>query len=219
MFVIWVCTRDSTFFCIQHSTLIYATFKFSLSTFTFHTQQSSFRIRPSSSVGCTFTFSHPTFSIFPLSFCPTLGIVLASFRIRHSTFRIELLPAGQPQMETVGSIDLTHPRSNGGRESVDADSANRNNFVPSQNFTWPAKRQTHFRSSGGREATTGNASGASQAKLCMMLSGKRFSRWPISKTKLLNATALGAHWFQITVTCVKKRIVGRRKINREGEGG
>ena len=134
MFVIWVCTRDSTFFCIQHSTLIYATFKFSLSTFTFHTQQSSFRIRPSSSVGCTFTFSHPTFSIFPLSFCPTLGIVLASFRIRHSTFRIELLPAGQPQMETVGSIDLTHPRSNGGRESVDADSANRNNFVPSQSL-------------------------------------------------------------------------------------
>ena len=123
------------FFCIQHSTLIYATFKFSLSTCTFHTQQSSFRIRPSSSVGCTFTFSHPTFSIFPLSFCPTLGIVLASFRIRHSTFRIELLPAGQPQMETVGSIDLTHPRSNGGRESVDADSANRNNFVPSQSFT------------------------------------------------------------------------------------
>ena len=84
-------------------------------------QQSSLRIRPSSSVGCTFTFSHPTFSICPLSFRfphPTLGIVLASFRIRHSTFRIELLPAGLRPMEIVGSIDLTHPRSNGGRESV-----------------------------------------------------------------------------------------------------
>ena len=50
---------------------------------------------------------------------PTLGIVLASFRIRHSTFRIELLPAGQRPMEIVGSVDLTHPRSNGGRESVE----------------------------------------------------------------------------------------------------
>ena len=73
-------------------------------------------------MGCTFTFSHPTFNICPLSFRfphPTLGIVLASFRIRHSTFRIELLPAGQRPMEIVGSIDLTHPRSNGGRESVE----------------------------------------------------------------------------------------------------
>ena len=79
----------------------------------FHNQQSSFRIRPSSSVECTFIFSHPTFSICPLSFRfrhPTLGIVLASFRIRHSTFRIELLPAGQRPMEIVGSINLTHPR-------------------------------------------------------------------------------------------------------------
>ena len=38
---------------------------------------------------------------------------------RHSTFRIELLLAGQRPMEIVGSIDLTHPRSNGGRESVE----------------------------------------------------------------------------------------------------
>ena len=61
-------------------------------------------------------------NICPLSFCfphPTLGIVLASFCIRHSTFRIELLPVGQQPMEIVGSIDLTHPRSNGGRESVE----------------------------------------------------------------------------------------------------
>ena len=71
---------------------------------------------------CTFTFSHPTFSICPLSFRfprPTLGIVLASFRIRHSTFRTELLPAGQRPIKIVGSIDLTYPRSNGGRESVE----------------------------------------------------------------------------------------------------
>ena len=46
-------------------------------------------------------------------------IVFASFRIRHSTFRIELLPAGQRPMEIEGSIDLTHPCSKGGRESVE----------------------------------------------------------------------------------------------------
>ena len=95
-------------FCFRHST--------------FHKKKSSFQIRPSSSVECTFIFSHPTFRICPLSFRfrhPTLGIVLASFCIRHSTFRMELLPAGQRPMEIVGSIDLTHPRSNGGRESVE----------------------------------------------------------------------------------------------------
>ena len=61
-------------------------------------------------------------NIRPLSFRfphPTLGIVLASFRIRHSTPRIELLPAAQRPMEIAGSIDLTHPSSNGGRESVE----------------------------------------------------------------------------------------------------
>ena len=111
----------------MHSTLIYATFNHSSFRFrhsTFEKRQSSFRIRPSSSVEWTVTFSHPTFSICPSSFRfphPTLGIVLASFRIRrsirHSTFRIELLLAGQRPMEIVGSIDLTHPRSNGGRET------------------------------------------------------------------------------------------------------
>ena len=75
---------------------------------TFHKQQSSFRIRPSSSMECTFIFWHPTFSICPLS-----------FRIRHSSFGIGLLPAGQRPIEIVGSIDLTHPRSNGGRESIE----------------------------------------------------------------------------------------------------
>ena len=78
---------------------------------TFHKQQSSFRIRPSSSMECTFIFLHPTFSICPLSFRfrhPTLGIVLASFRIRHSSFGIGLLPAGERPIEIVGSIDLTH---------------------------------------------------------------------------------------------------------------
>ena len=111
------------FFLIQHSTFIYVTFKFSLSTFNFFIkQQSSLGIRSSSSVECTLIFSYPTFSICPLSFRfrhPTLDIALASFRIRHSTFRIELLPAGQRPMKIVVLIDLTHPRSNGGRESVE----------------------------------------------------------------------------------------------------
>ena len=89
---------------------------------TFHKQKTSFRIQLQSSVGCAFTFSHPTFSTCPLSFPfphPTMSFVLANFSIRHSTFRIELLPASQRPMEIVGSIDLTHPRSNGGRESVE----------------------------------------------------------------------------------------------------
>ena len=89
---------------------------------TFHKQQSSFRIRPSSSMECTIIFLHPIFSICPLSFRfrhPTLGIVLASFRIRHSSFGIGLLHAGQRPIEIAGSIDLTHPRSNGGRESIE----------------------------------------------------------------------------------------------------
>ena len=122
VFVVWVCTRDSSF--------LHSTFNFDLCNIqvsrsrhsTFHKQQSSFRIRTSSSVKCTFIFLHPTFSICPLRFRfphPTLGTVLASFRIRHSTFRIELLPAGQRAMEIVGSIDLTHLRSNSGRESVE----------------------------------------------------------------------------------------------------
>ena len=39
----------------------------------------------------------------------------------HSTFNfsIELLPARQRPIDIVVSIDLTHPRSNGGRESVE----------------------------------------------------------------------------------------------------
>ena len=100
---------------MQHSS-----FRFRHSTF--HKQQSSFLIRSSSSVECTFIFSHPTFSIWSLIFGirhPTLGIVLASFRIQHSTSPIEHLPAGQRAMEIVGSIDLTHPCTNGGRESVE----------------------------------------------------------------------------------------------------
>ena len=31
--------------------------------------------------------------------------------------------------------------------------------------------------------------------------------------------ALGAHWFQITVTCVKQRIVGKEKKQGAGKGG
>ena len=76
---------------------------------TFHKQQSSFRIRPSSSMECAIIFLHPIFSICPLS-----------FRFRHPTLGIiGLLPAGQRPIEIVGSIDLTHPRSNGGRESIE----------------------------------------------------------------------------------------------------
>ena len=68
---------------MQHSS-----FRFRHSTF--HKQQSSFLIRSSSSVECTFIFSHPTFSICPLSFRfrhPTLDIVLARrLQVSDSTF-------------------------------------------------------------------------------------------------------------------------------------
>ena len=76
-------------FNIQLRFMQHSSFRFRHSTF--HKQQSGFGILPSSSVECTFIFSHPTFSICPLSFRfrhPTLSIVLASFRIRHSTFRL-----------------------------------------------------------------------------------------------------------------------------------
>ena len=56
------------------------------------------------------------------------------------------------------------------------------------------------------------------SELCMMLSGKPFSRWPISKSKLTPKPALGAHWFQITVTWIKERILGRDKKHRGGPG-
>ena len=94
VFVIWVWTRDSTFaFNIQLRFMQHSSFRFRHSTF--HKQQSSFLIRLSSWVECTFICLHPTFTICPLSFRfwhPTLGIALASFRIRHSSFRIGLFP-------------------------------------------------------------------------------------------------------------------------------
>ena len=98
------------FLSFEHSTLIHATFKFSLSTFSF-----------SSSVECTFICLHPTFSICPLSFRLTFDLAHCTRKFPHSTFKISnwTFPAGQRPMEIVGSIDLTHPRSNGGRESVD----------------------------------------------------------------------------------------------------
>ena len=111
---------------MQHSS-----FRFRHSTF--QKQQSGFGILPSSSVECTFIFSHPTFSICPLSFRfrhPTLSIVLASFRIRHSTFRLWLLPAGQRPIKIVGSIDLTYPRSNGGRETSQSSGLRRPSPLP-----------------------------------------------------------------------------------------
>ena len=110
-------------FCIQHSTLIYATFKsvaFDIQLFISSSQVFEFDLQVQWNVHSFFL--HPTFSICPLRFRfphPTLSTVVASFRIRHSTFRIELLPAGQRAMEIVGSIDLTHLRSNSGRESVE----------------------------------------------------------------------------------------------------
>ena len=59
-------------FCIQHST--------------FYKQQSSFRIRPSSSVECTFIFSHPTFvlSVF------ASHIRLWALNLQVSAFDIQL---------------------------------------------------------------------------------------------------------------------------------
>ena len=107
-------------FNIQLWFMQHSSFRFRHSTF--HKQQSSFRIRPSIPVECTFIFSHPAFSICLLSFRfrpPTLGTVLASFCIWHLTFRTWLLPAGQRPIEIVGTIDLIHPHSNDGRESVE----------------------------------------------------------------------------------------------------
>ena len=55
-----------------------------------------------------------------------------------------------------------------------------------------------------------------------MLSGKLFSRWPITKSKLLNGTETSLRRTLIsnkTVTCVKERIVGKseKKNTKEGE--
>ena len=76
-------------FCIQHSTSIYmqhSSFRFRHSTF--HKQQSRFRIRPSSSVECTFIFSHATFSICPLVFAS--DIRLWALYLQVSAFDIQL---------------------------------------------------------------------------------------------------------------------------------
>ena len=62
-------------FCIQHSTSIYmqhSSFRFRHSTF--HKQQSRFPIRPSSSVECTFIFSHAIFIICPLVFASDIRL-------------------------------------------------------------------------------------------------------------------------------------------------
>ena len=89
-FYIVLCTICPTF-CVCHLSL-HSWFNFLHSTFTFdlcniqvfafviqlfHKQQSSFRIRSSSSVECIFIFSHPTLSICPLSFrfCGGRGFV------------------------------------------------------------------------------------------------------------------------------------------------
>ena len=131
-------------FNIQLWFMQHSSFRFRHSTF--HKQQSGFGILPSSSVECTFIFSHLTFRIFPLSFHfrhPTLSIVLASFRIRHSTLRLWLLPAGQWPMEIVGSIDLTHPRSNGGWETSQWSGLGRPSPLPTNQTsttTWPIAR-------------------------------------------------------------------------------
>ena len=76
-------------FCIQHSTSIYmqhSSFRFRHSTF--HKQQSRFRIRPSSSVECTFIFSHAAFSICPLVFAS--DIRLWALYLQVSAFDIQL---------------------------------------------------------------------------------------------------------------------------------
>ena len=59
--------------------------------------------------------------------------------------------------------------------------------------------------------------------------GLKFLIWtqdkihPGNRANLVNRAhmkrPLGAHWFQITVICVKQRIVGREKIGRRGGGG
>ena len=66
---------------MQHSS-----FRFRHSTF--HKPQSSFLIRSSSSVECTFIFSHPTFSICPLVFAS--DIRLWALYLQVSAFDIQL---------------------------------------------------------------------------------------------------------------------------------
>ena len=98
-FYIVLCTICPTF-CVCHLSLhsrfnfLHSTFNFNLcniQVFAFHIQlfnkqQSSFRIRPSSSVECTFIFSHPTFCICPLSFCFRHPTGYCTCKFPHSTF-------------------------------------------------------------------------------------------------------------------------------------
>ena len=61
------------------------------------------------------------------------------------------------------------------------------------------------------------------SKLHMLLSGKRFSRWPIHKTKLLTSTETSFRRALISNNChlcycVKERIVGREKSGGGGGG-
>ena len=84
VFVIWVCIRDSTFL---HPTFNFDLRNIQVSAFDIQLFISNSRIQPTSSVECSFIFSHPTFSICPLSFRfrhQVLGICTCKFP--HSAF-------------------------------------------------------------------------------------------------------------------------------------
>ena len=102
MFVVWVCTRDSTF--------LHSTFNFDLcniQVFAFDIQlfisssRTSFPIRPSSSVEWTFTFSYPTFSIsfppkFNVPFYIVLCIIYPTFCVCHLSLHSRLYGVSFP---------------------------------------------------------------------------------------------------------------------------
>ena len=84
VFVIWVCTRDSIF-CIQHSTSIYATFKFLLSTFNFlisNSQVFEFDLQVQWNVHSFFRIQHLSFK-FSL---PTSDFGHCTCKFPYSTF-------------------------------------------------------------------------------------------------------------------------------------
>ena len=120
VFISWVCTRDSIFlhYIFNFDLCNIPLFAFDIQRF--QKQQSSFWIRPSSSVECTFIFSHPTFSICPLSF-RFRDFGHCTWKFSHSKFKFSkwTFTRCQRPMDIVGSINLTQSRSNCGRESVE----------------------------------------------------------------------------------------------------
>ena len=121
VFAIWVCTRDSTFL---HSTFNFDScniqvFAFEIQLFIRTSQVFEFDLQVQWNVHSFFCIQHLAFVLQVFA----SDIRVWALYLQVSAFDIPtgigLLPAGQRPIEIVGSIDLTHPRSNGGRESID----------------------------------------------------------------------------------------------------